>query len=318
MKNRISFVLCVLGLALFMGAAAHAADRKFAIGAVVADFKTPFQARLKLALERYAKEMGVDIDVRDGKSDPTTQTAVIENFITQKKDFLIIVPAQVGTLVPAVLKCNDVGIPVITINRTLGEGAKVLTHVGADEYIGGQMQGEMLVAMLGQKGNIVLEQGTLGSSPQVLREQGMEDYLKEKAPGIKIVAKQNTDWDPAKAVNVTQNFLTKYPAGQIDGIVTQGPDCSMAAARVVEMEGRSELKGKNIGFDLPQGVIDGIKDGSLFGSVLQDPAEQSRMALVVAMSVLNGEKKLEDIPENTYIQLINITKANVDNYEAAW
>lgn len=294
-------------------------SKTFKIGIVSRDFNSPFQVSLKKAMEDAAKDYpNCELDIRDGENDVSVQTNIIETFITQKKDLIIAVPAQVDALVPVVKKCNEAGIPVMTVNNQLGAGADVLTYVGVDEYQGGKLQGELIKEMLGGKGSIVLLQGVLGSYAQIARQKGLEDYLKENAPDIKIVAAQNNDWDNAKTVTVMQNFLTRFPAGEVNGVVLQGPYDAIAAADTIKSSGRTELEGKVVGYDMPQEVVDAIKNGVLYGTVNQDPAAQGSLVVQVACDYLSGKIKKEDIQAETWADLPKVDKNNVDEYTASW
>ncbi len=297
----------------------NGADKKFKVGVVIRDNKSPFQAAIKQGIETAAKEYPqVEFDIRDGQTDVSVQTNIIETFITQKKDLIIAIPAQLDALVPVVKKANAENIPVMTVNNQLGEGAEVLTYVGADDYKGGQVQGELVKDMLNGKGNIVLIQGVLGTSPQVLRQKGMEDYLKENAPDIKIIAAMNNDWDNAKSITVVQNFLTRFPKGQIDGIVVQGPYDAIAAADACKAAGRTELVGKVIGFDMPKEVLEAIGNGTLFGTVNQDPAVQGTLAVKTASDYLSGKIKKEDIEPETWTDLPKVNNSNYKDFKASW
>lgn len=292
-------------------------EQEYHIGVVVADFARDFQNRIMVGMQNTVADFpNMKLDFQDGQSDPTVQTNLIETFITQKKDLIIVTPAQVDSLVPIVSKCNEVGIPVVIVNRALGEGAETLTYVGADDYLGGWQQGQMVHELLGDEGNIVLHQGTLGSSAQINREKGLEDYLAENAPGIKIIARQNNDWDPAKAVSVMQNFLAQFPKGEIDAVVTHGPNDAVSAAETCVNSGRDELKGKVIGFDLPQNMLDAISEGLMYGSILQDPREQGRLAVEVAYGYLSG--KNTNIEPEIFTDLPMVTNKNYSNFDAAW
>ncbi len=285
------------------------------IGVAMADFKIPFFVRMMKGMEGAADRLGANLDIQDGKSDPNVQMSQIETFIIQKKDLVIIVAAQLDALVPVADKCIAAGIPIVTVNRQLGEGPDIVTYVGCDDRTGGSIQGEILDELLAGNGNIVLCQGSLGSSPQVMREQGLEDYISKNAPGINILAKQPEDWDKAKTIVVVENFLLKYKKGEIDAIVLQGPYEALGAVEAVKSSGRDELLGKIVCFDLPQEVVDSIHEGEIYGTVLQDPQEQGNLGIEVAVRYLNGDRNIE---KQTWTDLPKVTVDNIGNYGAAW
>lgn len=316
-QNRIMGVLLTVVLLVGLTAGIVAAAESFEVGVVVADFSRDFQARIMVGMQETAKRFpNLNLDIHDGQSDPAVQTNVIETFLAQGKDLIIATPAFVDALVPIAQQANAAGIPLIIVNRALGEGAEIVTYVGSDDYLAGQQQGKLVKSMLGEEGKIVLLQGTLGSAPQVMREAGLVDYLAENAPGIEIIAKQSNNWDPAQTITIMQNLFVRYPKGGIDGVVVQGPYDAITAAETAVNMGRNELKGKVIGFDLPQEVIDAIEEGLLYGSVLQDPMEQGRLAVEIAAGYLTGE--MTEISPETMTDLPIVHADNLGNFEAAW
>jgi ABC-type sugar transport system substrate-binding protein len=270
------------------------------------------------ACEAKAVALGMNFDSQDGKDDPLAQTAIIQTFITQKKDLIIVVPSQIDSLIPVIGECNAANIPVISINRTVGEGAKILTEVNMDCVEGGRMAAELTNEMLGGKGKIAMLLGILGAGPQVQESQGFEEYIKANCPDVEIVAQQNTDWDKAKAIAATENLLTRFAAGQLDGIVCQGPDDAAGAIQVIKAVGRKELLGKVIGFDFPQESLDLIREGALYGTVHQDPRVQGELAAQIAYDYLSDSTRT--YPAQSFHELFKVTKANVESFKdrTAW
>jgi ABC-type sugar transport system substrate-binding protein len=311
-------VTMIAVIATACGSTQAFAAQKFNIGFCSANYRTPFQVALMNACEAKATALGMNFDKQDGRDDPLAQTTIIQTFITQKKDLIIVVPSQLDSLIPVIAECNAANIPVITVNRTVGAGAKVLTEVNMNCVEGGRMAAELTGEMLDGKGKIAMLLGILGSGPQVEESQGFEEYMKEKCPGIQIVAQQNTDWDKAKAIAAAENLLTRFPAGQLDGIVCQGPDDAAGAIQVIKSVGRTELLGKVIGFDFPKESLDLIDEGSLYGTVHQDPRVQGELAAQIAYDYLSDPTRT--YPAQSYHELFKVTKANVDQFRdrTAW
>jgi ABC-type sugar transport system substrate-binding protein len=215
--------------------------------------------------------------------------------------------------VPAIKEANKAGIPVISANNGVGKGAELVTHVGADDYAFGKKQGEMLVKAVGKSGKVALMLGALGTSAQVQRKQGLSDYLKDY-PDIKIVVEQTAEWDNAKALALTQDWLNKYPKGGLDAIIDQGPEGATAAKYAFD-NGRTDIK--FMMGDYPADVKKGIEAGYIYGTVDQDPNPQGVRAVELAFYYLNGQK--EKVPTPTdYLPLPIVTKENVKDYPAAW
>lgn len=292
---------------------------KFYIGVCGRDFTSPFQTAMYAKMEELVKAYpDIDLDVRDGEGDPNVQVNIIQNFIEQKKDLIIVIANQEETLIGAVASAVAAGIPVINTNCSIGKSDDILTFIGCDDEYGGYMQGQLVHNLLGKdEGNIVLLKGLLGTSYEVQRTTGIERYIAEVAPGIKIVAAEAEDNDNAKAVAAMQNLLTRFPAGEIDAVVVQGPTDAVAAADACIAAGREELKGKIVAFDYCTVVEEAIKDGRLYGTVDQNPMIYAEQTIELAVKLLHGEIVAEDVEPQYFIDLPTVTAANIEEYGAA-
>ncbi len=72
--------------------------------------------------------------------------------------------------------------------------------------------------------------GILGSGPQIGRSEGFRAELQENFPDVKLVEEQPNNWANDKTISLTQDWLAKYPAGQINAVVAQGPELLRAPA----------------------------------------------------------------------------------------
>lgn len=309
-----------LAIALLYGASVRGKEetkeQRYEIGICVANFETPMQISwMNATVERLEEYGGYEVDTQDGKDDPATQLQIIENFIVQDKDLIILSPTQTDSLIPAVRECNEAEIPVVTINRTLGEGAEVLTEVNMDCVEAGRMSAELTDEMLKGKGKIAYLIGVLGSGPQTQESEGFYEYL-ESETEIEVVFEQTTEWDKATAIQVVENMLQKYSKGEIDGIVCQGPDDAIGAAAACRAAGRTELLGKIIAFDYPQDVKNAIDDGTLYGTINQSPKQQGLVAAEVVNEYFTNPKA--EFEALSSIELNFITKGNTEDYEVAW
>lgn len=311
--TRILSLVCAAAILIGLVVTPATAAKQFTVGATIWNMSVPFYANFIKGLHEGAEKYDFNLQLRDGQGDPNTQVAVVRQFIAEKVDMIVIVPGDAQAVVPVIKQANSAGIPVIAANNRVGEGADVVTFVGADDFYFGQQQGKLLVDTIGQTGRVALIMGKLGTSAQILRKQGLEDYLK-KYPDIKIVTSVSADWDPAKALANTQDILSRYPAGQLDAIVCQGPE-GVPGAQFAQKAGRKEIKW--ILGDYPTDVREAIRSGVVFGTINQDPYPQAVEALHMAYLYLSGEESKIPAP-NYFLELPIITKANVEEFGAAW
>jgi ribose transport system substrate-binding protein len=313
--KKIAGTALIAAAALGMVSGAQAANKQYRLGYMIWNTSVPFYSNLIKMAEQTAKEEGVTIDIQSGNGDLATQISIVQQFIAQGVDMILMSPSDPKGIVPVIRQATQAGIPVMAVNTKadVSSGAQVITYVGVDDFAFGQKQGELLAQAIGGKGNVAYILGKLGTSAQLDRKGGLEDTLK-KFPDIKIVASQAADWDNAKALAITQDFLSKYPAGSLAAIIDQGPE-GVNGANFATEQGRTDVK--FIMGDYPLDVRNAIIKGTVFGTVDQDPAPQGVNAVKDAVLWLDGHKDAVPSP-NHYLDLPIITKDNVDQYPPAW
>jgi ABC-type sugar transport system substrate-binding protein len=164
---------------------------------------------------------------------------------------------------------------------------------------------------------VVLQEGTLGSTPQIQRTAGLMEGIKS-ASNVKIIDKQSNDFDPTKAVEVTQTLLQKHP--KIDVMLAQTDPEAVAAARVIKEQGRQDgIKVIGIG-----GSMEGtaaIASGELYGTVWVSAKADAATAVETLVKLMRkesvnvvttGERPTVEVPA------VKVTKANVAQYPGEW
>lgn len=293
--------------------AADASKPQFVIGSMIWNTSVPFYANFIKGQQETAQSLGVKLVLVDGKGDLGTQVASIQQLIAQHVDAILVTASDAKGIVPAVKKANEAGIPVFAVNNRVGDAAQTVSFIGADDVEFGRQQAKLLVDEVGKNAKIAYLMGGLGTSAQLLRKQGFEDYLKNY-PSVQIVTSQTSNWDAAQALTVVQDWLNKYPKGGIDAIVGQGPEAANAAKYASTHE-RTDVK--FVLGDYPVEVRNGIQSGFVLGTVNQDPKPQGIRSVQAAVEWLNGAKDKVKRP-NDFLPLPIVTKDNVAKYLPAW
>ena len=313
--TRRTVLMGAAGIGLLAGAGLGRAQQGKRIGFMIWNTSVPFYSNLiKMAQETAAKN-GIELDLQSGNGDLATQISIVQQFIAQQVDLIMIAPSDPVGIVPVIRQANAANIPVMAVNTKadISTGAKVVTYVGVDDFVFGQRQGDLIVKAVGEKGKVAYILGKLGTSAQLAREAGLMDTLK-KYPGIEIIEKQAADWDNSKALAITQDFLSKYPQGAVDAIVDQGPE-GVNGANFAAESGRTDVK--FIMGDYPLDVRNAIVKGTVFGTVNQDPAPQGSTAIEDAVLLFTGKGDQIPTPDH-HLDLPTITKDNVEQYPPAW
>lgn len=285
----------------------------YTIGSMIWNTTIPFYSNLIAGEQEQGEKYGISVDVRNGQGDIGTEVAVIQQFINEEADLILVSPSNPEGIAPVIQLANEAGIPVIEVNSTVAESAETVTYVGADDFEFGQRQGDLLIQALPEGGNVGYIMGALGVSAQTLRRDGLMDVLQD-APNINIIEEQSANWDNAEALALTQDWLSKHSAGELDAIIDQGPE-GATAAKFAHDNGRDEIL--FLMGDYPANVKEGIEAGYIHGTVNQDPYPQGTTAVDMACLVLTGQG--DQVPSPTvFLPLPIVTAENVADHPPAW
>ena len=281
------------------------------VGVVLPMFKHPFFVAMKNAVAAEAKRLEIDVDIRDGQDDDQKQIVQVQALLSKRVDAIVLCPRDENAAVAAVESANRAGIPLVTVNRRVN-GGKVVLYVGADDADGGKSQGEALVKALGTGGGkVIYLQGTPGSSPQVNRAKGLHAVIDARKE-ITLAADVFTDFQEDKAKSVMSGLVQRFKPGEIQAIVAQADELALPAAEVARAAGWKDVV--VIGFNGTKPAFDAIRDGTLHATILQDPAEQGKLALAAALDAVRGKTALTD----AITKLPVITKENVDAFRPSY
>ena len=317
-RRRLSALVLSAAGALSLATLAWASDppkakQNWVIGSMIWNTSVPFYANFIKGQNDAAARYKVVLKMANGKGDLATEVAAIRQMIADHVDAILVTASDAQGIVPAIKLANAAGIPVFAVNNRVGEGAKIVTFIGADDVEFGRQQAHLLLKTAGPNVRIAYLMGAIGTSAQRLRQQGFDAVLKDH-PALHIVASQTSNWDSAQALRVVQDWLNKFPKGTLDVIVAQGPE-GANAARYAASHGRTEIQ--FIVGDYPADVRHAIQAGQVVGTVDQDPRPQGDRSVTAAVQWLNGDRASVHQPQE-YLPLPIVTRANVEATPAAW
>lgn len=253
-----------------------------------------------------AQELGVTLEVFDGKQDPQTQINQIETAINQKYDGILVEPISADGIVPAVKEANDAGIPIITVVQQMkNQDTMAVAYCGGDEAAASELQMQKAVDALGGKGNIVILYGPMGSDAQLKRKAGYDKVL-QNYPDIKIVFDETANWVTADALKLMENWLST--GKEINAVVSQNDSMAMGALKAVEDAGKDIPV---YGLDAVSDAVKAISDGRLAGTVSQDAPGQGSLAVQTMVDHLDGK----DVEPINYTECVWVDSSNVADYQ---
>ncbi len=265
----------------------------------------PYWQNMRLGAIDEARKLGAHVTIMNANEDPVRQIQQIQELIARKVDIACVVPMKKEPLVKGIQALNRAGIPVIIVNREIGDGCDYVCYTGTDTYQGAVASAKILVEAIGRNGGIVELHQHLGTGPEILRSKALRDVLKDY-PGVKILARVPHGGDRGKAIQETLTLLGKYP--QLKGIFAQGDNFAIAAADACIKAGRTDVAIVGVGGS--QEAIEAVKTGKITGTSYQQPEKEGRMAIRLAVRYLHGERLEKAYP----IECPPITKENADRF----
>ena len=292
-----------------------AAGEQKVIGLVQINLSHPFHIGEVNGANEAARRYGFELKVVSGEDDVNKQIQAFENLVNEKVDAIAVNFIDVKAFSPAMEKAKAAGIPVICLHSQTDGCATVL---GFDEWFTGNEVGKYGVELLKQKngaakGKVANLQGLLGQGLNEARTGGWEEIMKQN-PDIEVVAKEPTGWDPKKAVEIMENWLTAYP--DLDLIYGNSDGLTVPAANSIEQAGKlwngqPGKAGEQIivtSVDGSDFALEAIQAGKMSSTFLYAPEYTGFWKAWVPFKIAMGEKA---DPE-TKIKGTLVTKENVD------
>lgn len=291
--------------------AAPAEADQIVVAFVSANFNDTGQVYIKDGAKAKAEELGLVFKEADAQEDVIKQQDLVQAFITEKVDVLIVVPVSTDAMDPIIQAGKDAGIPIVFVNRNpFGTDAppEGTYYVGSEELVAGQQQGEYLGKVAGETGgNAFVLQGKLDNEAAIKRTEGFVTTIEEKYPNIKILDTQVGNWQRDQAVTITENWLTAY-GDDINFVVANNDEMALGAVEVLQKAGRTDVI--VLGVDFTPDAKAAIKEGKMIGSVRQDLAGQGAGGVQIAYNLFNGGQTENPV----WIPFVLITADDVDKY----
>ncbi len=269
------------------------------IALVLKTLNNPFFIEMQKGAKETAAKLGVNLIVQaaEREVDVEKQMQIIENLIQSKVAALCITPSGSKEVVPAIVKANKAGIPVLIVDTRVhpetlqAANGKVAGFIGSDNLEGGRVAGEFVAKKLGGKGKVAILEGIPGHETGDSRLKGFREVM-ARHPGIEIVSSQTANWERDQGYNVFQNMLQAHP--EIQALFA----CSdLMALGALEAIGAAGKTGKIIvvGFDAFSEAREAVNKGTMDATIAQSSYDMGKTAVENAWKLLKGEKIQEDI-----------------------
>ena len=305
--KRLFLTSVAAALALVLASGGQAADKKtlaFVVN-VPSDFWKAAEAGVKKA---QAELPNYDLELKY----PEQGAAAIQQRLMDD----LIAGGVAGIIVSAVDPktesdyLNKVGekIALFTTDSDAPQTSRVV-YIGSSNVLAGQQAGQIMVKALPDGGKCMGYVGLLGADNAKERIQGVRDTI--KGTKIELVDVRGDDGDQTRAKRNVEDTLTANPdINCMVGFYSYNTPQIYAALKDAGKLGKITV----IGFDGDPVTLGGVKEGTIAGTVVQQPFEWAYQGMKNMAKYLEGDKSW--IPDNKLMIIPTkvIDQAGVDAY----
>ncbi len=280
-------------------------------------------ASTKSVQAAFSKENGFDLQFVDCDNDSKKQIDAVRNFIQQDVDYIVIDPIVATGWDTVLTEAQTAQIPVIVIDRTIDDSDKYVAWIGTETKNEGLASGAWLEAYAAQKGikdlNILIIEGTTGSSAQIGRSDGFMAYADKNKWNV--LDHQTGDFTQDGGQKVMESFCKSY-AGKFNVVVCQNDNEAFGAMDAMKAAGvKYGTKGDVIviSYDACKAGLQKTMDGEINADFQCNPLQGPDCAKIVAdLAAGKQVEKKTYMAEPWYVSedtLKNVTYTNAAGKE---
>ncbi|WP_129728816.1 sugar ABC transporter substrate-binding protein [Ectobacillus funiculus] len=299
-KKKLCILLIIsLFLATVIGCIVkfYGTDNRPKVAVVLQDLDSQYWNIVKAGAEKGFREFDIDgrVVAPSFKSKKDVQEYVLKNVLKEHPDVLVVSPLQSAAVKSILQKFIEHKIPVLLVDTDIPLEHKT-AYIGTDNFELGRKAGELLASGLQPGDEVALIAGEVISPVSGDRIKGATSSLKDA--GIKIVARKidlPNEALPARKAMAT--ILEEHP--DVKGVFATTDIMALNALDAIKKQGN---KMPVIGADGIIKMVESIEDGTLTGTVAQNPYDMGYISVETALKVIKGEEVRKNI--DTGVDLI--------------
>lgn len=329
MKNRsFASLLLVFGMCAalpFLGCQKSSSSSEPRL-AFITNGVASFWTIAKYGAEAAGKQLGVTVSVHMPAEGLVDQKRIVEDLITRGVD---------GIAISVIDATNQASFINDTTQKTKlitqdsdAPSSNRMAYVGMDNYKAGRMLGALIKDSLPEGGKLALFVGRVEQDNARKRRQGTIDEVLGRTfdssrydpPGSEITDGRYTfvvtltdQFDRVKAKANCEDAVLRYPdlAGVVGLFAYNAPLC-IEALKQTQKLGTIKI----FSFDEADETLQGIKDGSVSGTIVQNPYEYGYQSIKLLKDIVGGNTAA--IPTDKFIDIParRIDRSNIDEFWA--
>jgi ribose transport system substrate-binding protein len=264
-------------------AAAPAPAKKWKL-AFVSNNASPFWTIARAGCDDAAKELGnVDVDFRIPSSGGAAeQQQILDDLLAKGVDGIAASPIDPANETDFLNKVASQTLFITTDSDA--PNTKRVCYIGTDNVVAGVEAGKLIKEVLPDGGKIMIFVGTLDAQNAKDRYAGIKQEL--AGSKIEIIDVRTDETDRSRAQRNVEDTLVKYP--DVAGLVGLWSYNGPAILNAVKGAGKVGAV-KIVCFDEEDETLAGVADGSIYGTIVQQPYEFGKQAITKMAQYLGGD-----------------------------
>jgi len=162
---------------------------------------------------------------------------------------------------------------------------------------------------LPQGGKIMIFVGKLDARNAQERYQGIREAV--QGSNVEIIDVRTDDTDQVRAKSNVADTLVKYPEVKaLVGLWSYNGPAILSAVRDANKIGQVKI----VAFDEEDPTLAGVRDGSIYATVVQQPFEFGYQAIQLMHKVLRGERSVIPASKQVFIPTLVIKRDSVEAF----
>lgn len=327
MKRSLAFGLIGFSLLIGWGCSKNSSSNDRPSVAYVTNGVASFWVIAQAGVQQAGEEFDADVAVLMPAEGIGDQKRMIEDLVTKGVDGIAISPIDPDNQIELINKAAKYA-AVITHDSD-APGSDRQCYIGMDNYLAGRMCGQLVLEALPEGGKIAIFIGRLEQDNARRRRQGVIDELLERdadatrfdAPDAEIksgkwhiVGTYTDQFDRAQGKANAEDAMSRHD--DLDGMVglfAYNPPLMLEALTQAGKLGEIKV----IGFDEADETLQGIVDGHVHGTIVQNPFEYGRQSVRILAGLARGQSLVDlGIPEDGFLNIParQIRKDTVDEF----
>ena len=277
------------------------------IGVASLDLTQEFYVNMIEGSNIAADEEGIEVIWKSADSNLDKQIALIENFIQQGVDAIMIDPYDSDGLIPVCEEAQEAGIPVLSMGNFVDSEA--VTSCLYNDYEDTKIIGEIVAHLCGEAGDVALLYGAAGNFVSDERQKGFEEAIAE-FPDMTCTSIA-VGWDSATTLKATQDLLASNPEIKAIHCFTDGQ--TAAVYQAVEVAGLADQV-IITSYDGNKDASQAVKDGKYALTLLTGSKRVGYWCTKMAAQLASGE----ELPQKNYLKSHFIMNEDLKSQVEEW